>query len=363
MDTRPLSRDAYRDASEYVNYSGLKDFSVCPRLYYEKYVEKSFADAPQDYFVYGSLVDCLVTTPGELDSRFIRVDRRVNGDKTLSFEQDIAELEALVVSVQTELEAKPQSKALANKLAKAGRDLQAAKDKLATCQSLSAVTQVTGSMWEEAHATARVILNNPMYKQVIADAFPLAIAQLVLCTHVDGKPHHKGQLDFLVCEDQRVWNLWQMWQGGMITSEDLPARFAELKDTGVDTSLTIIDIKTTARLSDFDGYMYAGQLSFYRNMVSVLTGIDRTNIACSLIVGDKRDGIKMAQDYTFASDVLDQAFEKVCHVEAALRYCKETNEWPSAKSLRGREQTCFRCSECRNRPFSVDNSLSSTIVL
>lgn len=360
MDTRPLSRDAYRDASEYVNYSSLKDFSACPRLYYEKYVERSLVDIRHDYFTYGSLVDCLVTTPGELEERFIQVDRRMEAAKTLDIEMRLKELPLEIEALKAELAVNPK-KTVQTKLKKAEAEIQALNDKLNVCRNAISREQVTAAMWEDAHDTAQVIKQNVRYQHLIVDQFPLAMPQVVLCTHTEGKPHRKGQLDFLVCPSQEAQALIQMWQGGMIFEADLPARFAELGDSS--SVFHIIDIKTTARLSDFDPKTYAGQLAFYQAMLASLTGLAKEHILCSIIAGDKRDDRKMAQDYLFTQDTLDFAYGQVLVVEEALRECQRTNVWPSAKSLRGQEQTCFRCRECSSRPFSVDNTIHSSILV
>lgn len=80
-------------------------------------------------------------------------------------------------------------------------------------------------------------------------------------------------------------------------------------------------------------------------------------MSCFALVGDK--GVnKLAQDYVYSDGVLEAALDEVLKVEMHLFNSLEKNDWPSAKLLRGKQQECFSCLECSNRPFSTGSPVT-----
>jgi len=293
-------------------------------------LEKSYSDPERDYFVYGSLVDCLLTTPAELDKRFALVARRVSDKGTLVIEEKIKEL-------NTQLQLSPND-------AKVAKALKKECEKLAIIAQRGEVTQVPPAMWHDAHETARAIERNPFFQELKA-AGERARWQEVIATD---NPKRKGQVDCLYFSCDAAASFWQLYASGRMEAEELKNKMQQID--GV--TISIIDIKTTARLTEFDPRVYDGQLAFYRQMVYDLTGI---KAECYIIAGDKADR-KMAQDYWRSGQALDFKFSQIVQLEEALAFCHTENTWPPAKELRGKDQECFRCSACRERPFSSNNS-------
>lgn len=310
-DLQTLSREQY-ERLPYASHSGLKTFISCPRLYYERYVTREHVDAEQDYFIYGHLVDCLVTTPSLLNERFARVTRKSNGG-TLDLEMDIQSLEQEIEQLKP-LVAEGKKRAIAS-LAKKEKDLVGLRQQIEECQSISGRVQVTNALWQNAFETAAVINANP---------FLVHLRRSYTCTPqvtlVDEQLKRKGIIDLLFVNEQGEY--------------------------------VIVDIKTTYRLRDLNPEDYAAQFAIYRELVRHNFKTD--SIRCVAIVGDKDPDHKMAQDFEYSAATLDIHLRTIEEVESSWATCVDKEFWPSAKELRGREQECFRCSMCSVRPFSQD---------
>lgn len=342
MTSPPLSAKNYR-GSALTNYSALKTFSVCPHLYYEQYIAKTYVEPERDYFVYGSLVDCMLTTPDELDKRFVRVDRTVEVGNTLKFEQKIRDLEAELAEIVPKAE-------LGNKTAQKGvakreGEIEELRSKLRSISDMKDKQQVTAGMWDDALATAEAIRRNPTFRQLDFNAFT---SQQILTDEV---ARRKGILDYVEFSPP-VQTLYNLLKTNHIQYEEFKAKVQEVSEEN--RYGWIWDIKTTGTISAFDPSIYAGQLAWYRAIVESYVGI---RCQCGIIAGDKDPSCKRSQDYVLVSHLLDEAHEKTLIVEKAFLESRESNVWPAAKHFRGLDQECFRCSECSERPFSIDSPL------
>ena len=340
--TNTPGQEAYRSSS-LINHSALKLFSVCPRLYYEQYITKTYMEPERDYFVYGSLVDCMLTTPGDLTKRFVRVDRTVDVENTLKFEQKIKDLTAELIEIRPKADA--GNKTAQKGVEKRGKEITELKEKLSSIGSMKDRQQVTAGMWDDAEATADAIKRNPSFVQLDFNTFTSQQ------TFMDTNAGRKGILDF-VSFSSPVQTLYNLLKTKHIEYEEFFAKVQEISSEN--RTGWIWDIKTTALISSFDASIYAGQLAWYREIVEAYTGI---RCSCGIIAGDKDPTTKRSQDYVFSPALLEEALTKVLSVESMFKDCRDKNEWPGAKEFRGTEQECFRCSVCADRPFSTTSPL------
>lgn len=341
MNSAP-GQDAYR-ASTLINYSALKLFSVCPRLYYEQYVTKTYVEPERDYFVYGSLVDCMLTTPEQLTKRFVRVDRTVDVGNTLKYEQKIKDLTAELMEIRPK--AKAGNKTAQKGVASRESEIDALKEKLSSIGAMKDRQQVTAGMWDDAEATADAIKRNPSFAQLDFNSFT---SQQIFTDTIAGR---KGILDY-VAFGAPVQTLYNLLKTNHISYEEFFAKVQEISPEN--RTGWIWDVKTTALISSFDPSIYAGQLAWYREIVEAYTGI---RCRCGIIAGDKDPSSKRSQDYVFSPALLEEALKNVLAVEAAFKDCRASDAWIAAKEFRGTDQDCFRCSVCADRPFSTTSPL------
>lgn len=295
----------------YASYSGLKTFLKCPRLFYERYITREHKDAEQDYFIYGHLVDCLVTQPSSLGERFVRVSRKSNGG-TLNLEMEIEGLRSEIENLKPQAEA--GKKRAAASIKKYEKEILEKEEQIAERQGVQGRTQVTNALWEDAVETAEAINQNP-YLQHLRGSYE-CLPQVVL---VDEVMKRKGIIDLLFIN--------------------------------VQNDIVIVDIKTTFRLRELNPEDYAPQLALYRDLVRQSYDHIRS-IRCMTIVGDKDPTKKMCQDFEYSEETLDRHMRIIEDVELSWSGCVAKEFWPSARELRGREQECFSCSQCSVRPFS-----------
>lgn len=312
-----MNRSEY-EAIDAFHYSGLKTFAKCPRLYHEMYVAKTLSQEEKDYFLYGQLVDCLVTEPETLNERFVKVSRRSDGS-TLDLEMKASELRA-------EMEGLIAKAATGNKVAQKGmesrqRKLVELEDQIRLAQESGSKVQVPTAIWDDAHETATEIQKLPLHEELSAKGF-------------------KSQSQFLVRGSE-----------GIKRKGIVDLFYSRNTGDALKNEAIIVDIKTTYRLTDLDPLMYAGQLAYYKYIAEEM-GYEV--VGCYALVGDKGDR-KLAQDFLYSNETLERSLNEVLKVEMFLQDALLKNEWPSAKSLRGRDQECFLCSECSIRPFSKQN--------
>jgi hypothetical protein len=327
---------------EVINFSGLKLFRQCPNLYKERYIDGTYTPEQKDYFLYGSLVDAMLTDPTNVDNRFVMVSRK----------KDVSPLE--LASKKNELEQEISGlleKANAgNKTAQKGINSRQTKiaeidEQLADVNENESREQVTPSMWHDASETAEAIADLDLWKRLTkaAHIFQPSLESTSL--------KRRGTLDVL-SGSAPVIQLYRLcFVEKTIAYEEFRKAVNELPEA--DRWLVIADAKTTKDLKEFNAQkvseMYAGQLSYYRSLVRDIFGIEP---ACVIIAADKANGFKMAQEYLFEASTLDWADNATKAIEEAFWRCAATGEWPAAKEISGSAQECFTCSKCRVRPHS-----------
>ncbi len=342
MNTQDKLREEYR-AIPFSNYSGLKLFSTCPRLFYETYEAKTYKEPDHDYFVYGSLVDCILTTPDELEKMFVRVDRKVDVKDTLKHEMRMKELKEEMRELEEKV--KNGNKTAIKGHASRDNEWQELAGKMENIGKLATLKQVTGALWDNAIETAEAIKRNPTFLQLTKHE--ICFQQ----TFVNETKERKGILDY-VCLSGPAENLYLMFKGGLLDYQEFRSKIAELSEA--DRVGWIWDIKTTALISTFDPRVYGPQLAWYRELVYDFCGI---RCRCGIIAGDKDPTVKRSQDYVFDDEYLDRELVRIEQVEKMLHKARRDNFWPGAKEFRGIKQNCFKCSICSDRPFSVTSPL------
>lgn len=347
---RLVDEKAYRYDTTFTNYSALRIFNVCPNLYREQYITKEYKEPDKDYFLYGSLVDCMLTCPEELEKKYVRVDSKVDASDALKYEQKIKELElemetpdkkGLTMKQKAESDNKTAQSGIASRIAK----IEELREKLHAIKQLGTKRQVTGGMWQDAQETAEAIRNNPTFKMMTFNEFT---SQQIF---VDQEANRKGILDHVTFAPG-IQKLYAALKAGMMEDAEFRAAIAEIEPEHHGGIIT--DIKTTYLLSEFEPMQYAGQLAVYQQLVYAATGI---MCRCRIIAGDKDPNIKRAQDYELSQPLLDAAYARFLEVERYFTSCKRDSWFPSAKELWGPKQKCFRCSVCKDRPFSFTGPL------
>lgn len=341
-----------------INYSGLKLFSKCPRLYKEEKIDKTYVPPAKDYFTYGSLVDTMLTCPDDVEKLFVRVDRKVDASKCVQLEEDIKGLHAEMSLVKDKKGKTMAEKAEeGNKTAIKGLDARNAKvlekkKELDVIRNMGHKTQVTPAMWLDCEATAESIRANPTYKMILKanPAYQVTLEST--------RSKMRGTLDILAMSAP-LRTLFLTWNLDMTHYEEFRKAVDELPEK--DRWAQVWDIKTCAQLAygKFDPTMYAGQLSYYQDLVAEVFGlVPHKEIVCGIIVGDKDASRKMTQDYLYTTATLEEARKRTDRIEKIFWACVENNDFPPAKRIYGAKQECFACSMCSDRPYSIDKPLT-----
>lgn len=354
-----MSLADYRSITEAVSYSEIKLFSQCPRLYYEQYVLREFVPEEKDYFLYGHVVDCLLTQPHDLDKRFCVVSSKSSGLLTEHMQEQaelIAKVEELRLPALT-------NKTKAKSLQKAQRELEEIEEKMMESANIGDRTQVTRALWRDAHETAEVMKKNPFYQ---ANILPLIEGGNTECFQqmlFDYETASKGTLDVLYLRPELRAAL-NSFLAGEKSKEEVQDELGTKSPDSKDKDGFIVDIKTTKSLRELDPRIYACQLGYYQYMIREILGV---NLPCYTVVGDKVQGRKFAQDFVYPQEMLSSKLGSLLEVKKllvrSLALAKNANEknparwFPSAKQLRGKDQACFTCSECSVRPFSTGSPL------
>jgi len=338
----------YRQTLDMVSYSEIKCFSLCPRLYFERYVTRTNEQEDKDYFTYGQLVDTLLTQPWDLEAKFVRVARKSEGG-WINLVEELQKIELKIADLEPQAAG---NKTKAKSLEKARRDLEAIQGEIAVAKSIGDRTQITAAMWDNAHETAEVMKRNPLYVakvQPIIETSRGSFQQVVY----DLETHSKGTLDIMYLSPG-LQSILDRFRSGELTKEDAQKEASEVTDKRG----YIIDAKTTFSISKLKPAMYATQLGYYQYITNEILGV---MLPCYALVGDKDSSSKVAQDYAYAQEVLDSQLKKLLSVKEvllkSLDLYKETKEerwFPSAKEIRGAKQDCFSCTACKERPYSTN---------
>lgn len=328
--SHPTTEKEYYKDSDYISFSALKLFSKCPQLYKEEYLDKSIVQEDHDYFVYGKVVDALITeTPEYFEEHFQIVSRTVNPNDKLRLEAKITDLTKEMIERKEKADA-------GNKVAQKGilarsKEVVELTQRIAEIDAMGTKIQVTKSLYENAEATALAIKSHPQIYRFIFG--PMTCQKILATENLFGNYKAKGRLDYLMlgCDER-----------------------------GIPTSAMIADVKTCHDLKtlDLNNSHYKGQLAFYRLLVSNVYNIPKENISCYIIVGDKQTStLKHSEIFEYDSKLLDE-MEPILEAWTQKVFDACTQKvFISARKQEGIKQECFTCSDCRVAPFSKDGNI------
>ena len=399
--------DYYKD-SNFISFSGLKVFSKCETLYRDLFITKVYEEPERDYFVYGKLVDAMVTeSPEFIAANFIRITRKIDPEDALKFENQINELNKEIEEKETALRAKVLKKQedLLEKIRVLNEDALAdekdplpkarmtpAKEKkladlrveannmtmnpeeyldktlqkgiearkaevveiqtsLDAIKSLADKQQVTPAVWENAESTALALKTHPYYSNM---EFNELTSQQIFTCEMDGMPC-KGKLDHLKLSPA-ITKFYAIYKAKQMTLKELKMRIIHLNHN--DQWAVITDIKTCYSLEKLEPFNnhYRGQLGFYQDLVSMSLGIPRENIKCQILVADKvSNSFKKAELFGYPQATLDGADGLKNDIKLWMQIwfnAIKSGRFVSAKEKAGIKQKCFTCSECRFCPFA-----------
>lgn len=374
--------DYYKDTSR-ANFSGVKLFSRCETLYRDTIITGAYEEPDHDYFVYGKLVDALVSEgPEFIEKNFIRVERRLNPEDALRLENELRRLEEEALILEGEVAADLDTKRSAiqakidalgldadsDKMAKFRAQLEAIEPnktkskgiesrraaaaecqaRLAAIKALADKVQVTGALWVNAEETAAAIKAHPSYPSMVWDA---TTSQQIFLATLEGIPC-KGRLDHLLLSPA-IRKVYALYIAKQLTLEDMKARIAEMNPN--DHWAVITDVKTGWDIRKLEPWSthYRGQLGFYQDLVADFFGIPQRNIRCRILYADKlNNALKHAELFEYPQEAIDELKPDV-RAWMRLWYTAYTrNIYVSDKEKKGIDQTCFTCTECRFCPFS-----------
>lgn len=341
-------KDEYYQDTKSVSFSMLKTFSKCETLYRDTYVTKVYIEPEHDYFLYGKIVDALVTEPREyVDKNFVIVDKRIKPEDALRYENKLAE-------IREKIEANLEKVAAGNKTAIKGnatreKEAQEIEAKLAFLRSMDGKEQVTKSLWDEAEQTALAIKTHPYFPNMKFDQFT---SQQIFTVMINGVSR-KGRLDHLkLCP--ALDKMYRLFVAKQITYEMMCERIVQLDPRELWAIIT--DVKTCYDFSKLEPYNnhWRGQLSYYQDLVSEFLLIPRDNIKCQIIAGEKvTNRFKMSELFMYTQDALDEVKPDIEALVSSWKEATMNNRYVSAKEKKHFEQDCYTCSECRQSPFSM----------
>jgi hypothetical protein len=343
-----LSKEEYDLESKFINFSGLKVFSKCETLYRDIFVTKVYKEPERDYFLYGKLVDALVTeTPQYIKDHFILVDKKVKPEDALKYENEIKTLE-------NEIEATKEKCEAGNKTAIKGRESRLKKIeelqlRLSAIRDIDGKEQITNSIWVNAEETALALKTHPHYSNLEFNEFT---SQQILVASV-GSAIRKGRLDHLKLCPQ-IEKLYRLYVAKQISYEEMTDKITAMDQSELWAVIT--DIKTCYDIAKLEPYSthWRGQLGFYQDIVSEFFLIPRKQIKCQILVADKLSStFKKSELFEYSQESLDELKPDVEAWIALWQKAKETNTFVSAKERKGMKQECYTCQECRNCPFSM----------
>lgn len=389
-----FDKDAYYKDRMFGSFSGIKVFSKCETLFRDIFIDKTYEEPEQDYFIYGKLVDAMVTeSPEFIHKHFVRVERKVKPEDALKFENQIKELEAEVTEKERLLASKLQEKQVAvatkvnellsketltptqvKNLEKLQIELKDMKDNsneyldktlvkgiasrkeeidniqasLGTIKEYADKQQVTNSIWENGEETALALKTHPSYSNMV---FNEITSQQVFVTVIDGIPV-KGKLDHLVLSPA-LTKLYAIYIANQMSLTEMQDKIKLLNPN--DLYAIITDIKTCKNVGELEPFNnhYRGQLGFYQDLVSDVLLIPKQNIKCRILVADKLSStFKKSELFEYEQAALDELKPDVWAWTKLWWNAVQTKSFVSAKAKYGMKQKCYTCSECRFCPFS-----------
>lgn len=349
LDAHLIDKDSYYKDTQFISFSGLKIFSKCETLYRDMIIEKTYEEPEHDYFVYGKLVDAMITeSPDFIEKNFILVDRKVNPEDALKIENQIKELEAYIADPAFQEKLQKGNKTAQKGLEKRQREISECKEQLSIIAGLADKQQVTKSIWQNAEETALAVKTHPYFSNL---EFNEVTSQQIFAAVIDGVPR-KGKLDHLKLSPS-LTKLYAIYIAGQMSLEALQERIRAMNPN--DLWAIITDLKTCYSIPKLEPYSthYRGQLGFYQDLVHAVLLIPIENITLQAFVADKvTNNFKMAEVFRYTQRAIDELKPDVKAWMDLWMNAMATRQFVSAKEKSGMEQKCFTCSACRLSPFS-----------
>ena len=393
-DVKLVDKDDYYKDSSSISFSALKVFSKCETLYQDIFVNKTYEEPEQDYFIYGKLVDAMVTEKPEfIPLNFVKVERKIKPEQALEFENKIKALEAEIVEKEGQINEKIKAKAdvliakikaieekgeptpanekklsdfriQLNDLTLKREDfidktlqkgIESRKQEILEIQSsldlikdLADKQQVTPSIWENAESTALALKTHPYYSNM---EFNEITSQQIFQCVIDGIPR-KGKLDHLKLSPA-ITKFYAIYKAGQMTLEELRERIKGLNHN--DLWAVITDIKTCKDIAVLEPYNthYRGQLGYYQDLVAHTLWIPVENVKVQILAADKMSNeFKKAEFFLYTQGALDELKTDVKEWLRIWKAANDTKTYVSSKQKNGMKQKCFTCSDCRFCPLS-----------
>lgn len=332
-----------------VSFSDLKVFSKCEQLYKDLKIDKTYEEKDADYFTYGKLVDTMLTElPEYIEKNFIRVERKINIEDALKYENKIKEHRAYIEDPTFQAKLDKGNLTAQKGFEKRVREIGEWEAQLNVIVSCSDKCQVTASVWQNADETALAIKTHPSFVNLI---FNHLTSQQVFTAVINGVPR-KGKLDHLKLSPA-LENIYAIYKAGKFTKEELQAKAAELNVN--DKWAIITDIKTCYSIAKLEPYNthYRGQLGYYQDLVCDFFGLDTSRVLCRILAGDKLSSeFKISELFQYTQRALDELKPDVEAWVQKWHHAITNNDFRSDKEKNGINQTCFKCSQCRLCPFA-----------
>lgn len=392
-----ITKEDYYKDSEFCSFSALKVFSKCETLYRDIFIDRTYEEPDHDYFTYGKLVDALVTEPESfIGENFVRVERRIDPEDALKFENEIIRLEDEVRTKTQQIQEKLMEKELkiVKKIDELKRklenekitdevyeqklsefnseimDLENQKDKtllkgiesrkilieqiktsLGQIKELAGKIQVTGALWENAEQTALAIKTHPSFVEMEFNEY--TSQQIFTATMMQFIPC-KGKLDHLKLSPA-IAKVYAIYVAKQMTLAELQD-YIKTKIHPQDMWAIITDIKTCKDLATLEPYNthYRGQLGFYRQLVAATLCLPLASIRCRILVADKMsNNYKKCELFQYTENALGELENDVWLWAKMWKHSMDSKLFTSAKEKNGMKQRCFTCRECRFCPFSM----------
>lgn len=343
-----INRENYYDDSSSISFSALKVFSKCENLYKEIFVDHTYEEPDKDYFIYGKLVDALVTESDEyVKENFVRVERKVKVEDTLKIQNAIKTLENEIAGLAEKV-------AKGNKTAIKGKDSRILKieelmTQLHAIEKIGSKQQVTGSIWTNADETALALKTHPHFSNL--EFNQLTSQQVLAIVGEDGIPR-KGRLDYLKLS-QPLESLYALYLAKSLSYHEMRDKIREIPLEKI--WAIVLDIKTCKDIALLEPYNnhYRGQLGYYQDLVRDFFGIPAERILCRILAADKLSSMfKKAELFQFTQRSLDEMKPMIYEWMKIWKQSVDSGIYLAAKERLGDQQECFTCTVCRFSPLS-----------
>lgn len=387
LATELVTKEDYYKDTGCISFSSLKVFSRCETLYRDLFVDKTYEEPDYDYFIYGKLVDAMVSEPEEFVSEnFVRVERKIKPEQALKFENDIEALKKEITEKELQIADKitekrnaiqekitplitdPEKnakkieklkgdiekiepdKVLSKGIESRRQQVEEIKQSLATIKELADKIQVTNNVWINAEETALALQAHPSFSNLV---FNQVTSQQIFTSNRDGIPR-KGKLDHLKLSPS-LTRFYAIYAADQMTLEELQTKIrTEVHPS--DLWAIITDVKTCYDIKKLEPYNnhYRGQLGWYQDLVSDTLLIPVQNIRCRILAADKlNNDFKKCELFEYTQAALDELKGDVELWARVWWERQQQGRYISAKEKHGWNQDCFTCSECRFCPFSM----------